>query len=147
MRSTAAALGIAEESGKSAGQQVAERLKDAKALLVLDNFEQVLEAASEVSDLLTECPALEVLVTSRAVLNLSIEHEYAVPEMPIEDAVTLFVERARSVRAGFALDSQSQRAWRTFAPGWTESLWRWSWRPRRCGCCLPPTSRNAQPAV
>ena len=147
MRSTAAALGIAEESGKSAGQQVAERLKDAKALLVLDNFEQVLEAASEVSDLLTECPALEVLVTSRAVLNLSIEHEYAVPEMPIEDAVTLFVERARRCACRICAGFAESKSGRTFAPGWTESLWRWSWRPRRCGCCLPPTSRNAQPAV
>ncbi len=108
MRSAAAALGITEEAGKTAAQQVTERLGGVKALLILDNFEQVLEAAGEIGDMMAECPQLETLVTSRAVLNLSQEQEYAVPEMPLEDAVTLFVERARSVRAGFSLDTQNR---------------------------------------
>ena len=88
-------------------------------LLVLDNFEQVAAAASLVAELLAAAPRLKVLVTSRAVLHLSGEHEYVVPPLALPDlkalpspanlaryaAVDLFVQRAQAVAPGFALTS------------------------------------------
>ena len=58
-------------------------LRDKRLLLVLDNFEQVVEAAPLVADLLTACPALKVLVTSRVRLRLSGEHEFPVPPLAL----------------------------------------------------------------
>lgn len=72
-------------------------------LVVLDNFEQLLDAAPAVAELLAESPGLRVLATSRAPLRLSAEHEYPVPPLPQEDAVTLFAARARAVDPNFAL--------------------------------------------
>ena len=75
-----------------------------RMLLLLDNFEQVLRAAPRVADLLRECPNLTVLVTSRAALRISGEHEYHVEPLPDADAISLFTERARAVVPGFAPD-------------------------------------------
>ena len=61
-------------------------LRDQRSLLVLDNFEQVVEAAPLVADLLGACPHAEVLVTSRVRLRLSGEHEFAVPPLALPDA-------------------------------------------------------------
>jgi predicted ATPase len=86
-------------------------------LLALDNFEQVLDAAPVVNELLGACPRLVVLVTSRAALHLSGEQLVLVPPLPAPDperalpldqlrqvdAVRLFVERARSARDDFVL--------------------------------------------
>jgi predicted ATPase/DNA-binding XRE family transcriptional regulator len=88
-------------------------------LLVLDNFEHVLEAAPLVADLLTSVPALRVLTTSRAPLHVRGEREYAVGPLGLEEdsaappptdsvvcpAVRLFAERARDVLPGFHLTS------------------------------------------
>ena len=88
-------------------------------LLVLDNFEHVIEAASVVADLATTFPSLSVLITSRERLRLSIEHAYPVPPLalPAERepatldrvaetaAVRLFVERAQTVQPDFALST------------------------------------------
>ena len=88
-------------------------------LLVLDNFEQVLEAAPLVADLLTAVAALRILATSRAPLRVRGEREYAVgplaleadvEAMPLADlarspAVRLFVERVRDVQPDFRLTS------------------------------------------
>jgi predicted ATPase len=68
-------------------------------LLVLDNFEHLLGAASVVTELLTAAPGLQVLATSRTPLNLSGEHQYVVSPLPEADAVDLFVERAAAVDA------------------------------------------------
>ncbi len=97
-------------------------LRAKRLLLVLDNFEHVLDAAPLVSELLAACPGLTVLVTSRALLHVRGEREYPVSPLPAPPiagdngagrqsaaelarypAVALFVERAAGVKAGFML--------------------------------------------
>ena len=75
-------------------------LRDLRLLLVLDNFEQVEDAAPVVSDLLAAAPGLRVLVTSR--IRLRLYGERVVPLVPLAptDAVPLFVERARASTTG-----------------------------------------------
>ncbi|MBA2526707.1 MAG: protein kinase, partial [Pyrinomonadaceae bacterium] len=99
-------------------------LHNKQMLLVLDNFEQVPAAASLLTELLAACPRLKVLVTSRAVLHLRAEHEFPVPPLSLPDskrllsietlsrysAVTLFIERACSVKPDFALTDENAQA-------------------------------------
>lgn len=82
-------------------QRLAAYLAEREMLLVLDNFEQVLTAATLVSSMLEAAPSIGVLVTSRAPLRISGEQEYEVLPLADDAAVALFVERARAVRAGF----------------------------------------------
>lgn len=103
-------LGLSGSYEGSPLDQLRSYLTDRELLLVLDNFEQVAEAAPVVTDLLTAAPRLEVVVTSREVLHLSGEHVFAVPplELPPADAdaetltaneaVHLFLDRARASR-------------------------------------------------
>ena len=93
-------------------------------LLVLDNFEQVVEAAPLLGELLAACPALKVLATSRSLLRVYGEREYPVPAMGLPDlgnlpsvdsltryeAVRLFVERARSVKGDFEVTQENAPA-------------------------------------
>ena len=95
-----------------------------RLLLVLDNFEHLLDAAGVVVDLLMSCPNLNVLVTSRSVLRLTGEHGFEVPPLalpdpdrhiPLEqlaayDAVRLFTERAQAVRSSFAVTAENAAA-------------------------------------
>jgi predicted ATPase len=96
------------------------RSVSAPTLLLLDNFEQVLDAAAAVSELLAGCPDLTVLVTSREVLHLYGEHGFPVSPLELPDpagqplealaefpAVALFVERAQAANPGFRLDADS----------------------------------------
>jgi predicted ATPase/DNA-binding CsgD family transcriptional regulator len=76
-------------------------------LLVLDNLEQVIEAAPFIAELLTACPRLKVLVTSRVVLRLSFERDVPVNPLPIPESVQLFVTRARSTNAAFAITAEN----------------------------------------
>jgi predicted ATPase/DNA-binding CsgD family transcriptional regulator len=97
-------------------------LRDRRLLLILDNFEQVLGAAVEIGELLSTCPHLHVLVTSRAPLRLVGEQELTVPPLALPDAVTdlhafgtcesvqLYVERVRAVKADFALTAENAAA-------------------------------------
>ncbi len=94
-------------------------LNDKQILLLLDNFEQILQAASLVSELLTSCPNLKVLVTSRAGLQVRGEQEFSVPPLTLPEhslpsgeiakfeAVRLFVARAQAVRPDFTLNEQN----------------------------------------
>lgn len=109
----AQALGV-RESGAQALQTA---LGAQHLLLVLDNVEQVLDAAVQIADLLQGAPALKLLVTSRAPLHLAAEQQYAVPPLDLPDpegldalaqvtqseAGALFVARARAVKHDFAL--------------------------------------------
>ena len=79
-------------------------LRTQRALLLLDNFEQIVAAAPRVSDLLEAAPNVRVLVTSREPLRIRGEHRYAVDPLEHTEAVALFVERARAVVAGFTAD-------------------------------------------
>jgi len=72
-------------------------LRGKQLVLLLDNFEHLAAAASDLMPLLAASDGLRVLVTSRAPLRLSGEHEYALEPLPPEAAATLFVERARGV--------------------------------------------------
>ena len=78
-------------------------LRDQHLLLVLDNFEQVLDAARDIDELLQSSPALHVLITSRARLHLRDEHVLLVPPLADGDAVDLFVRRAQATRPDFEL--------------------------------------------
>ena len=113
----ARSLGITEGGGQPLVEDLKDYLRGKELLLVLDNFEQVLEAAPLVGELLASCPRLRVLVTSRAALGVYGEQEYTVPPLsvpdperlpPVDDfpqyeAVRLFVERARAVKPDFSL--------------------------------------------
>ncbi|MFN2138443.1 MAG: ATP-binding protein, partial [Candidatus Promineifilaceae bacterium] len=69
-------------------------LRDKEMLLLLDNFEQVLEAADVVTGLLEAAPDLHILVTSRILLAVRAEHNYPVPTLSLPAARSLFIERA-----------------------------------------------------
>ena len=73
-----------------------------RMLLVLDNFEQVLEAAGSVARLIAACPNLNVIVTSRAPLRIDAEHQLEVPPLDPADSAELFRERASAVVAAEA---------------------------------------------
>jgi len=84
--------GIGEVLG--AKGDLAEHIGDRQMLLVLDNFEQVVEAAPEISRLMSQCPSLQVIATSRELLRVAGEGDYAVPVLADAEAVELFCERA-----------------------------------------------------
>jgi predicted ATPase/DNA-binding CsgD family transcriptional regulator len=122
----AGALDLRETADVPLFTTVCEYLYDKHFLLLLDNFEQVLPAATLVTDLLATCPPLKVLVTSREALKLRGEHEMALPPLAppaIQDksgidieslaqneAVSLFVQRASAVRPNFTLDESNARS-------------------------------------
>jgi predicted ATPase/DNA-binding SARP family transcriptional activator len=119
--SIARPLGV-RESGSPLHEALASHLRKRNLLLVLDNLEQLVQAAPLLSELLAAVPQLKLLVTSRAPLHLRAEHEYPVPALPLPDsldrletiadsaAVKLFVERARAVRPSFELTEENSRA-------------------------------------
>jgi predicted ATPase len=92
---------------RTAGVLELEELGDRRALLLLDNFEHLLDAACEVADLLAAGSSAKVLATSRAPLRVQGECEYAVDPLPEDDALELLVQRARSVRRDFVPDECS----------------------------------------
>jgi predicted ATPase/TolA-binding protein len=83
----AQALGLRETGGQSLLDTIRDSLRPKHILLVLDNFEQLLSAAPLVWQLLSDAPQVKVLVTSRAALRLSVEHEYSVPPMQVPPAL------------------------------------------------------------
>ncbi|HET9287366.1 MAG TPA: adenylate/guanylate cyclase domain-containing protein [Gaiella sp.] len=92
----AEALGIREQPGEDLASTLATTLSGRKALLVLDNAEHLLpKAAHDVADLLTACPTMRALVTSRERLRIGSESAWPVPPLSADDGGRLFVERAR----------------------------------------------------
>jgi predicted ATPase len=89
-----------------AKEDLAVRIGDARILLVLDNFEQVIEAAREVAALVAACPHLDLLVTSRESLHVAGEWVVAVGPLAERDAESLFFERAVAVRSDFTGDGE-----------------------------------------
>ena len=118
------ALGVVEAGGRPLKELLQDNLSDKRMLLVLDNFEQVIESASAVSDLLAAAPRLKVLVTSRELLQLSGEHVYPVPTLTVPDpkrmpslaaltqyeAVALFIDRALMVNPSFRVTNENAPA-------------------------------------
>jgi predicted ATPase/class 3 adenylate cyclase len=116
-------LGLAENGDQPSEEILKGYLRDRKALLVLDNFEQILESATLLGALLSAASDLKILATSRIPLKLYGEHEFLVPPLslpelgslpPLElltqyDAVSLFVERARAVKPDFSLTRENAR--------------------------------------
>jgi len=90
--------------GLPEADDVRERLRSRRLLLVLDNFEQVAAAATDVAGLIAACPRLGVLVTSRVPLRVEAERMFEVPPLPESDAVALFVDRALAVEPEFVDD-------------------------------------------
>ena len=120
----ARALGVREADTLPAADVLVSALRGKRILLMVDNFEQVLDAAPALADLLAACPHLKLLVTSRAALRLRAEQEFAVPPLalpnlvhlpPLDDlsqyaAVALFVQRTRAVKPGFDLTAAQSPA-------------------------------------
>jgi predicted ATPase/transcriptional regulator with XRE-family HTH domain len=94
------ALGLHASSEGELPQQLTLLLQANQFLLVLDNFEHLLEGAPFVADLLSKCPHLCVLVTSRVPLHLRAEQVLRLPPLPLADAIKLFQERALAIRPG-----------------------------------------------
>lgn len=121
----ARSLGFDGEQGRAASLiRLQRELKEKRALLVLDNFEQVLAAATAVLDLLHACPRLKILATSRASLRLRGEQRYPLPPLPLPEpdpapdldslgqnpAVALFVARTQAVMPRFTLGMENVAA-------------------------------------
>lgn len=135
----ASAVGLVDSGARSIMDTLAEWLRDRRLLLVLDNFEQVTDAATVVADLLRSADGLKVIVTSRAALRISGEQEYPVPGLPTPPdpthlssydrmqlpggsraldpetlaqyaAVRLFIERAVAVRPSFSVTNENAPA-------------------------------------
>lgn len=116
-------LGLKEVGKRSLFERLKAYLRDKRLLLFLDNFEHVAEAAPVVTELLAAYPYLKALITSRASLRLSGEHEYPIPPLQLPDSgelpdperigssesVALFVERARAARPDFELTGENAR--------------------------------------
>ena len=97
------ALELPADPAASVTDVLVDHLRDVELLLVLDNFEHVVDAAPQIGELLESCPRVRTLVSSRTVLRLRGEQEFSVEPLPIEDAVHLFAERASLVMPGFEL--------------------------------------------
>ena len=117
----AAALRLPQVSTEMPGMAAAELL-DRSALLILDNFESVIDQATQAGDLLAAAPRLRLLLTSRVALRLTGEQEVAVGPLAVpapgaglsavlqSDAVQLFIRRAAAVRYGFSVDETNVEA-------------------------------------
>jgi predicted ATPase/DNA-binding SARP family transcriptional activator len=107
------ALGLSEQTGRSATETLLGALRDRRTLLVLDNCEHVIDASAVLADtLLRACPQLRILATSREALGVGGETAWHVPPLSLpatmanlagSEAIALFVERARSVVPTFAV--------------------------------------------
>ncbi len=105
------AFHVQQTPNRTVPQLIGDRLQGAGPfLLLLDNFEQVLPAATVVAETLEACSSLKVLVTSRACLHLYGEQEFPVTPLAQNSAVELFVQRAASARPGFAISSENAPA-------------------------------------
>ncbi len=118
----AQSLGIPQMPGLSPQDAIRNAIVDEQFLLALDTFEHVVDAAPLIAKLLGDCPNLTILVTSREILSLRLETVFEVQPLPIpgvgdgldairsKDAVSLFVERVRDKRPGFAVTKDNSDA-------------------------------------
>src|SRR6266567_1475419 len=116
-------LDVKESGARPFSDLLTADLRDKHLLLCLDNFEHLLPAAPQLTDLLRVCPHLTLLVTSRAVLHVQGEHLFLVPPLAVPDltrlpptetlpryaAVALFLQRAQAIQPTFQLTSTNAR--------------------------------------
>ena len=125
LASMARTIGLTETGDQSLLAELQRQLRHQRVLLILDNFEQVMAAAPAAVELLSGCPGLKLLVTSREALHVRGEYLYAVPPLSLPlagrerlgaaelagyEAVQLFVERAQAVRPDFGLTDENAAA-------------------------------------
>lgn len=117
-------LGVKEAGGKPILEVLKDYLRGRQMLLVVDNFEQVTDAAPNITELIAAANKLKVLVTSRELLHLSAEREFVVPPLAVPfdvesvslaelsnyEAIKLFVERARNAKASFKLTEENAKS-------------------------------------
>ncbi|HUY72345.1 MAG TPA: tetratricopeptide repeat protein, partial [Gaiellaceae bacterium] len=120
----AEALDVKEAEGRTLGEGVITLIGDRRALLLLDNLEQIVAAAPDLASLVERCPALRVVTTSRTPLRIAAEQEYSLAPLALPPAsettsteslleypsVALFVERARKTKGSFELTSENASA-------------------------------------
>jgi hypothetical protein len=123
MGAIAKTLGLWESAELSPEEQMQVVLHGRNLLLILDNFEQVVEAAPQLASLLASCPHLHILVTSRVSLHVSGEHEFPVPPLAVPDleevtspesltqqaSVHLFVQRTQAIQPAFQVTAANAR--------------------------------------
>ena len=122
--SIARTLSVEEGTDRPILDSLKAYLHDRQLLLVLDNFEHVLATAAQVADLLSKCPGLKVLVTSREALHLRGERQLPVPPLALPDrsqtqtadqfarydAIRLFIERAQAAVPDFTVSDRNAYA-------------------------------------
>jgi predicted ATPase len=120
IQTIASAIGVNETHDQPMLDTLKQALRESHMLLILDNFEHLLSAARQISELISAGPYLKVLATSREPLHLYGEQEYAVPPLELPDpehfdlqalaeceATALFVQQARAVRPNFSLTAEN----------------------------------------
>ncbi|MGH7319847.1 MAG: ATP-binding protein [Candidatus Rokuibacteriota bacterium] len=122
--SIARTLRVQEAVNRPILDSLQEHLRDRQLLLVLDNFEHVLAAAAQVADVLSACPRVKALVTSREALHLRGERQFPVAPLALPDrsraepidqltryeAIRLFIERAQAVKLDFTISERNAHA-------------------------------------
>jgi predicted ATPase/DNA-binding CsgD family transcriptional regulator len=106
----ATALGLGDAGTRPLDEQLVAHLRPRQSLFLLDNLEHVVEAAPGIAELLTHCPRLKVLATSRVVLRVTDEYDVPIDPLPTSEAVQLFVARARAASPEFTLTAANQVA-------------------------------------
>jgi predicted ATPase/DNA-binding CsgD family transcriptional regulator/tRNA A-37 threonylcarbamoyl transferase component Bud32 len=124
MPTIAQVFGLQERGDQPLLNKLKAYLRAKRLLLLLDNFEQILQAAAGLAELLAVCPQLKIMVTSRAPLHLQGEHEFAIPPLAVPElahlseseilsqyaAVALFLQRAQAIKHDFQLTKANARA-------------------------------------
>src|SRR6266704_3577963 len=114
-------MGLTESGSQPLLEQLKTSQRDKHRLLLLDNFEHVISAATLLAELLEACPDVKILVTSREVLRLRAEHQFAVPPLALPDpqhlpddrslahvpAVKLFIQRAQAIKSDFQMTADN----------------------------------------
>ncbi|GAC1523908.1 MAG: BTAD domain-containing putative transcriptional regulator [Chloroflexota bacterium] len=120
----AGALGVQEVGAATLLHTIVQYLRDKQVLLLIDNYEHLLDAVTVLTEILNGCPRVKILVTSRAILHLSHEHVFEVPSLALPDphhlpsaaalaeydAIALFVGRGQAVDAAFVLTDENAAA-------------------------------------
>ena len=143
----ARSLGLFDGEG-DLEQRLVAHIEGRRLLLVLDNFEQVVDAAPSLAAIVAASPDLKVAVTSRTRLRVRGEQELPLDPLAREAAVSLFLERARAVRPDFRPDEARPRCDRgDLRPRSTACRSRSSWPRRASSCCPDRDARAAWSAV